>query len=81
MPTSARSRACTNFLVIRRGGRLCPPADIAPHPRQGTRAPPYKMLGCRAGPMCPAAQAFFDFATSTAAADLVKNAGAVPVAK
>ena len=30
-------------------------ALLAPHPRQGTRALPYKMLGCRAGPMCPAA--------------------------
>jgi len=28
-----------------------------------------------------AAQAFFDFATSSAASDLIKNAGAVPVAK
>ena len=28
---------------------------FAPHPRQGTRALPYKMLGCRAGPMCLAA--------------------------
>ena len=27
------------------------------------------------------AQAFFDFATSTAANDLIKNAGAVPVAQ
>ena len=29
---------------------------FAPHSRQGTRALPYKMLGCRAGPMCPAAR-------------------------
>ena len=28
-----------------------------------------------------AAQAFFDFATSTAASDLIANAGAVPVAQ
>ena len=28
---------------------------IFPAPRQGTRALPYKMLGYRAGPMCPAA--------------------------
>ena len=28
-----------------------------------------------------AAQAFFDYATSTAASDLIRNAGAVPVAK
>ena len=27
----------------------------APHPRQGTRALPYKICGCRGGPMCPAA--------------------------
>lgn len=31
--------------------------------------------------LSPAAQAFFDFATSTAANDLIKAAGAVPVAK
>ena len=49
------NRACTNFLVIRRGGRTCPPAGLVPHSRQGTRALPYKMLDCRAGPMCPAA--------------------------
>ena len=30
------------------------PTGFFPHPRQGTRAPPYKMCGCRAGPMCPA---------------------------
>ena len=47
-------RACTDSHVIRRGGRLCPPADSVPHSRQGTRALPYKN-GCRAGPMCPAA--------------------------
>ena len=29
MPTSARCRACTNFLVIRRGGRPCPPLPRA----------------------------------------------------
>ena len=31
--------------------------------------------------LSPAAQAFFDFATSTAASDLIANAGAVPVAQ
>ena len=31
------------------------PNQVFPHPRQGTRALPYKMCGCRAGPMCPAA--------------------------
>ena len=31
--------------------------------------------------LSPAAQAFFDYATSTAANDLIKSAGAVPVAK
>ena len=31
--------------------------------------------------LSPAAQAFFDYATSTAASDLIKAAGAVPVAK
>lgn len=31
--------------------------------------------------LSPAAQAFFDYATSTAANDLIKAAGAVPVAK
>ena len=54
-PHIGPNRACTNFLVVRRGGRTCPPAGLVPHSRQGTRALPYKMLGCRAGPMCPAA--------------------------
>ena len=44
LPTSARSRACTNFPVIRRGGRLCPPAGFVLYIRQGTRALPYKTV-------------------------------------
>ena len=35
----------------------------------------------RTATLSPAAQAFFDYATSTAANDLIKAAGAVPVAK
>ena len=31
------------------------PPWFFPHLRQGTRALPYKICGCRAGPMCPAA--------------------------
>ena len=31
MPFHPAARPCTNFLVIRRGGRLCPPADAVPH--------------------------------------------------
>ena len=42
LPTSSRSRACTNFPVICRGGRLCPPAGFVLYIRQGTRALPYK---------------------------------------
>ena len=53
LPTSARPTAL--LVTLRRGGRLCPPVGLVLYPRQGTRALPYKMLGRRAGPMCPAA--------------------------
>ncbi len=52
LPTSARPT--TLLATLRRGGRLCPPVGLVLYPRQGTRALPYKMHGCRAGPMCPA---------------------------
>ena len=42
---------------------------------------PFVMVTKADAQLSPAAQAFFDFATSTAANDLIRAAGAVPVAK
>ena len=42
---------------------------------------PFVLVTKTAAPLSTAAQAFFDYATSTAANDLIKAAGAVPVAK
>ena len=42
---------------------------------------PFVLVTKTGEPLSPAAQAFFDYATSTAANDLIKAAGAVPVAK
>ena len=42
---------------------------------------PFVLVTKTDAPLSTAAQAFFDYATSTAANDLIKAAGAVPVAK
>lgn len=42
---------------------------------------PFVLVTREGEPLSPAAQAFFDYATSTAANDLIRQAGAVPVAK
>ena len=42
---------------------------------------PFVLVTKTDSPLSTAAQAFFDYATSTAANDLIKAAGAVPVAK
>ena len=42
---------------------------------------PFVLVTKQGVTLSAAAQAFFDFATSAAASDLIKNAGAVPVAK
>ena len=42
---------------------------------------PFVLVTKTDAPLSTAARAFFDYATSTAANDLIKAAGAVPVAK
>ena len=42
---------------------------------------PFVLVTKTDAPLSTATQAFFDYATSTAANDLIKAAGAVPVAK
>ena len=42
---------------------------------------PFVLVAKTDAPLSTTAQAFFDYATSTAANDLIKAAGAVPVAK
>jgi len=42
---------------------------------------PFVLVTREGETLSPAAQAFFDYATSTAANDLIRQAGAVPVAK
>ena len=42
---------------------------------------PFVLVTKTGATLSPAAQAFFDYATSPAANDLIKAAGAVPVAK
>ena len=42
---------------------------------------PFVLVTKTGEPLSPAAQAFFDYATSSAASELIKAAGAVPVAK
>ena len=42
---------------------------------------PFVLVTKDGAELSEAAQAFFDFATSTDAADLIRGAGAVPVAK
>ena len=42
---------------------------------------PFVLVTKNDTPLSEAAQAFFDYATSTAANDLIRSAGAVPVAK
>ena len=67
VPTDSRPLSCPpigalprNRLASSATGSASPISPTArpeffPHPRQGTRALPCKMLSCRAGPVCPAA--------------------------
>ena len=61
------------------GGVACTEATVLDGSYQIQR--PFVLVTKSGATLSPTAQAFFDFATSTAAADLIKNAGAVPVAK
>ena len=51
---SRADRVVRPYNPFRRGRCLHRPDRVFPHPRQGTRALPYKKHYCRAGPMCPA---------------------------
>ena len=55
LPTSPRTGLAQISLSSVGADAPVRPGGLVPHSRQGTRALPYKMLGCRAGPMCPAA--------------------------
>ena len=69
----------TTVKAVTVGGVACTEATVLDGSYQIQR--PFVLVTKSGATLSPAAQAFFDFATSTAAADLVKNAGAVPVAK
>ena len=61
------------------GGVACTEAAVLDGSYQIQR--PFVLVTKQGVTLSAAAQAFFDFATSAAASDLIKNAGAVPVAK
>ena len=61
------------------GGVACTEATVLDGSYEIQR--PFVLVTKQGVTLSAAAQAFFDFATSSAASDLVKNAGAVPVAK
>ena len=69
----------TTVKAVTVGGVACTEATVLDGSYQIQR--PFVLVTKSGAPLSPAAQAFFDFATSAAAADLIKNAGAVPVAK
>ena len=61
------------------GGVACTEATVLDGSYEIQR--PFVLVTKQGVTLSAAAQAFFDFATSAAASDLIKNAGAVPVAK
>ena len=61
------------------GGVACTEATVLDGSYEIQR--PFVLVTKEGVTLSAAAQAFFDFATSAAASDLIKNAGAVPVAK
>ena len=61
------------------GGVACTEATVLDGSYEIQR--PFVLVTKQGVTLSAAAQAFFDFATSSAASDLIKNAGAVPVAK
>lgn len=61
------------------GGVACTEAAVLDGSYEIQR--PFVLVTKQGVTLSAAAQAFFDFATSAAASDLIKNAGAVPVAK
>ena len=65
--------------VLTVGGVACTEAAVLDGSYEIQR--PFVLVTKQGVTLSAAAQAFFDFATSAAASDLIKNAGAVPVAK
>ena len=61
------------------GGVACTEATVLDGSYEIQR--PFVLVTKQGVTLSAAAQAFFDFATSSSASDLIKNAGAVPVAK
>ena len=61
------------------GGVACTEATVLDGSYEIQR--PFVLVTKEGVTLSAAAQAFFDFATSAAASDLIKNAGAVPVVK
>ena len=75
--SSVEGKAGVKALTI--GGVACSEATVL----DGTYAiqRPFNFIISESAQLSPAAQAFIDFATSAKAADLIREAGAVPVAK
>ena len=75
--SSVEGKAGVKALTI--GGVACSEATVL----DGTYAiqRPFNFIISESAQLSPAAQAFVDFATSAKAADLIREAGAVPVAK
>ena len=75
--SAVEGKAAVKALTV--NGVACTEATVLDGSYQIQR--PFVLVTKEGVTLSAAAQAFFDFATSTAASDLIKNAGAVPVAK
>ena len=75
--SAVEGKATVKALTV--GGVACTEAAVLDGSYEIQR--PFVLVTKQGVTLSAAAQAFFDFATSAAASDLIKNAGAVPVAK
>ena len=75
--SAVQGKAAVKALTV--NGVACTEAAVLDGSYQIQR--PFVLVTKEGVTLSAAAQAFFDFATSAAASDLIKNAGAVPVAK
>ena len=75
--SAVEGKATVKALTV--NGVACTEATVLDGSYQIQR--PFVLVTKEGVTLSAAAQAFFDFATSAAASDLIKNAGAVPVAK
>ena len=75
--SAVEGKAAVKALTV--NGVACTEATVLDGSYQIQR--PFVLVTKEGVTLSAAAQAFFDFATSAAASDLIKNAGAVPVAK